>query len=97
MIQQRVTMLQKRYRDTYGEELTNDEVARYVNGLLIDAQRNELRVFDNLSPAELVATINYLGKSSEEAPHQGEPVAPPPPFTVKKPRGRPVGWRKVKA
>lgn len=93
MIEQRVRQLQQRYLSTYGDELGDDEIARYVNGLIIERQRDELRVFDQLSPKELIETIAVLTKPTVEIedecieiplPSQDEPVAAPT-----KRRGRP--------
>ena len=93
----------------YGDELTVDEVARYVNGLIIDRQRGELEVFDQLTTEDLIATQKALEgmqsghdesdiiPTSERSPSEGPntpPACEPPPSTAKR-RGRPVGWKKA--
>ena len=63
----RVSQLQARYLETYGDELTRDEVARYLGGLVADRQRAELAIFDNLPTNELVATLDALTLREEHA------------------------------
>jgi len=107
MILKRVEQLRDRYRRMYGDELTIDEVARYVNSLIIDRQLGELAVFDQLSTDDLIATQKVL--DTMQSGHDESPIIPPsqispsevlesppaPPAPPKR-RGRPVGWRKDK-
>jgi hypothetical protein len=101
----RVSQLQARYLATYGDELTNDEVARYLSGLVADRQRNELAIFDHLPVGDIVDTLDLLTMREEPA----EPVeyivnssdietivADVPALEEPKKRGRPKGWRKAK-
>jgi hypothetical protein len=70
----RVSQLQARYLDTYGDELSRDEVSRYLSSLIADRQRGELAIFDNLPTGELVATLEALTMREEVA----NPVELPP-------------------
>ena len=112
----RVDQLIKRYAATYGDEITREEVARYVNGLIVDRKHGELAIFDSLPTEDLILTSAALDEEpvaekvlddtpsslvASELPHpevedlQGL-TDDCPPVIQKKPRGRPVGWRKVK-
>lgn len=105
MIQKRVNQLRDRYLALYGDDLTIDEISRYVNGLIIDRQRGELEVFDQLTTEDLIATQKALEvmqsghdesdtiPTSEQSP--SDACEEPPVALTPKRRGRPVGWKKA--
>ena len=93
----RVNQLRARYLETYCDELTNDEVSRYLVSLVADRKRGELAIFDNLPTKELVETLDALTMREEPAAPDEIPAENTEPIVAeatKKPRGRPKGWRK---